>query len=109
MGARGAVAEAPAWRVGRAHVGVTPSGRQGRLRRPVPAATQRAPDWQTELTRQVVGLIEAALPDADGMERHGHHRVCAREYIAARFTHEPAEWLGEQPAAFVFEGMNDVP
>jgi hypothetical protein len=109
MSARGAVAEAPAWRVGRAHVAVTLSGRQGRLRRPVPASTQRPPHRQTELARQIVGLIESALPDADGMERHGHHRVRTREYIAAGFTHEPAERLGEQPAAFVFEGVNDAP
>ena len=68
-------------RVGVAHVGVAPGGRQAGLRRAVPAPAQDAPHRQAEVTREIVRLVEAAAERAPGMQRHGHERVGAGQHV----------------------------
>jgi hypothetical protein len=42
------------------------------------------------------------------MKRHWDDGVHTGQDVVARVPHEPAERPGEQPAALVFESVNDV-
>jgi hypothetical protein len=81
--------------------------RQRRLRRPVAAPAQGAPDRQTQLAREIIRLIEPAPQGAQRMEGDRNHGVCFVEHVGAREAHHATQRLGEQAPLVVLEHVND--
>ena len=82
---------------------------QARLRRPAGAPPQRAHDGQSEVARQIVGLVEAAVEPSPGMQGHGNHAVSIAQQVGARGPHHGRERRGEDPSPFVLERVDDLP
>lgn len=87
---------------------MTTSGGQACLRRAVIGATEPAPDRESQLTREIVGLVEAATQTTPWMERNGHDGVRAGEDVCARVAQPGAERDGEGPPALILERLQDL-
>ncbi len=73
---------------GPAHVAVSLSGRQPRLRPSGPHAPEGWTGGQSELPREVCRLIEPAFAASRRMKGHGHHGCCTSQDVGASFEHE---------------------
>lgn len=101
----------PCWggqREGLADIGVTPRGGEACLRRIVPAPPQGAPHGPSQGARQVVRLIEAALPGAPGMQRNGHDGISAMECVRAGVGHQRGQFAGKRATFLVLERVDDL-
>ena len=100
---------APAQRKRRPDIRVALRGRQAGLRRPVPRPAQDAPHRRPHMPRQVIGLIEAALPGAPWMKRYRHHGIGVPEQFLCRIDHQRRERRGQQSTVTVLERVQDEP
>jgi hypothetical protein len=75
----------------------------------VTPAPDCAPDRQPQLPREVVGLVEPPLEEADGMKWHRHDRVRAVEDVRAGQSHHASQRFGQDSAALVLERLNHAP
>jgi hypothetical protein len=71
-------------------------------------AGEDAEHRQTQLTREVVSLVEAALKSPPRMQRHRHDVVGVFEKACPRGAHASRQGRGEIPAALVLEGVNEM-
>jgi hypothetical protein len=92
----------------RVEVSLARASRQARLRRPMPASPERAPDGRSELTGKIVGLIEPALQCADRVQWDGNDGVGVLQELSTGLAHETAQRLGQESAFAVFECVNDL-
>ena len=92
---------------GMADISVSLRGRKACLRRRRPNTSQGGHDWKAQMTSQVGRLIEAALAEARGMERHRDRRIGFRDQRPRALPHERRQWSGQRPASFVLQRMDD--
>lgn len=90
------------------NVGATLGSRQAGLRRTAADATQGAEHGEAEMTREVVGLVEAALKSSERMERHRHDRIGVGKDVSAGFTEKARERSCERATPLVLECVDDV-
>jgi hypothetical protein len=83
--------------------------RQAGLRRTAAPAPQYSPHRQTEVHRDVVGLVEAAVPEPHPMQRNGHDGVRAVERVRAFRAHPSREHGGDHSPLAVFQRVNHLP
>jgi hypothetical protein len=88
-------------------VGIAAGGGKRGLRRAVTDATQNSPHRQTELAREVVGLIESALHRPERMERDRNHRIGAREEVAPGLAQQGRKRRGEHAPPLVLERVDN--
>jgi hypothetical protein len=74
----------------------------------VATASKHAPHRQSQPTRQVVSLVEAALEQADGMERHRDDRIRSGEQVRPCFGHQPGQLRCEAPTPLVLQRMHEL-
>jgi hypothetical protein len=72
-------------------------------------AAQHPPDRRAEATREVVGLVEAALEGAQRMQGNGHDGVRAVEHVGAGRAHQRGQRRGQRASFSVLEGVDDLP
>ncbi len=69
---------------------------------------QNSPDGDASVARKVIGLVESARQPPQGMERNGHDGVDPFEQRRTRFTHQPPERRGEEPAFLELERVHEL-
>jgi hypothetical protein len=91
------------------HIGAACGCRQIHLWRRVLGAPKCNEYRQPEPAREIVGLIEPALPQAPSMQRHGDNGICPGKDIGSTVSHHLRESSSDSSTAVVFQCVEDFP